>query len=375
MVSTAKFRRQRVKRRQSLLIKLAPLAAALWTIGIFIWAQSFMIKQPSSPKNSTPETNMKKVPAAHFDPGHQYELWPDDYSSTEFFSTLKSCMPSDKKKCLEYIPDGTDEQRIALLRPPGSLGYLFTRFVEEVVRLHANNSTKLVLLPTSSVPPYGYGKTHGYTKIIRFAALPLELSAADILISTEATDFKVHNQEGAFSVIDLKQIVRQLVRWHCRLSHVAAHTSLMTVTLESIAEEPWDVEYNIRVFLGLGSDVNSVDHALQEKHVDEDEIYESIDQVIHHASMLLSEAEKTVSEFPDSILHSVIDDELIRSHNLTDWPCLSFWSVGDDPKRTELTPVARRMAKSFSPNCTDSHSRCFVQRDKCEARGDALCKK
>ena len=54
----------------------------------------------------------------------------------------------------------------------------------------------------------------------------------------------------------------------------------MTVTLEDLVEDPWEVEYNIRVFLNLLQDEKKTlqDHLEQEKHVDEDELAGSMDR-------------------------------------------------------------------------------------------------
>ena len=73
-----------------------------------------------------------------------------------------------------------------------------------------NNARKVEWIQTAHAPPYGYGKNHGYTRIVRLA-LPLLSSVA------------------ASSQGNAAESLAQHVRWHCRVSHVAAHTAQLTV--------------------------------------------------------------------------------------------------------------------------------------------------
>jgi len=50
---------------------------------------------------------------------------------------------------------------------------------------------------------------------------------------------------------DVKNVLRLIVRWHCRLSHVAAHTALMSVDVRDVildagrvVKELFDLESN-----------------------------------------------------------------------------------------------------------------------------------
>ena len=75
------------------------------------------------------------------------------------------------------------------------------------------------------------------------------------------------------------------------------------------------------------------------------------------------------------VLDSVLRDEMWKTKNLTTWPCESFWTVGEQPaQKTELSHFAIKVARNFSPNCTDPLADCWVPRDKCEAAGDGVCK-
>ena len=75
---------------------------------------------------------------------------------------------------------------------------------------------KIEWVETAHAPPYGYGKNHGYTRIVRLA-LPLTASVA------------------AAAAGDAAATLRQHVRWHCRVSHVAAHTALLTLFADDFA--------------------------------------------------------------------------------------------------------------------------------------------
>lgn len=104
----------------------------------------------------------------------------------------------------------------------------------------------LELIYTSNVPPYGYGKNHGWSRIIRIANHIIPHSIRLLVTTPSTSDISsiqklVLSQVTILSVIFaymyrivmflclvLSMQVRQLMRWHCRLSHVAAHTALLT---------------------------------------------------------------------------------------------------------------------------------------------------
>ena len=76
------------------------------------------------------------------------------------------------------------------------------------------------LLLSTHVPPYGYGRNHGWTKIVR-----LYRDVADHAYSVLAPA-----TNGAVDTALVDAQTRLLVRWHCRLSHVAAHTKMLSGT-------------------------------------------------------------------------------------------------------------------------------------------------
>jgi hypothetical protein len=305
-------------------------------------------------------------------PPREIELVPDNFQHEPFLATLKSCLPAEKLSCKQFIPN-TGIERIGILSPPGALGFVFDTFVDEVLRLHPSNHS-MEIIKTSHVPPYGYGKTHGYTKFIRLATMPLLLAASDMVLN-QVTEGSVSTMDD-ITLRDVTQALRQVVRWHCRLSHVAAHTAIMTVTLEDLVEDPWEVEYNIRVFLNLLQDEKKTlqDHLEQEKHVDEDELAGSMDEIVHRSTLLLlrldqlNRQENKSSPKMEDMMDAIVNNELKTTKNLEAWPCKSFWEFDDI-----VTEVSKRTASILAPNCTSGN--CWVPRDLCEVQGDAKCAK
>ena len=248
-------RRQRRRKSGAFLTKALVIVAALsWTSVIFAWARSFIVVPPTpttaAAAAAAPSLPQKRLLSQQqqqqqHTESEELDLYPDDLQHEPFYRTLKSCL--SPQKCLRYIPedDGTKTERIALLAPPGTLGDLFQRFVAEVVRLHKqkNDPRRLELIPTSHVPPYGYGKTHGYTQIIRFVVLPVRLAAADMALAAQPHETTATTE---IHLEDIQQATQQLIRWHCRISHVAAHTSVLTMTLENLMDVPWEEEYKVR---------------------------------------------------------------------------------------------------------------------------------
>ena len=317
--------------------------ALIWALGAFLLSNAV----------TTQASNTARTEEAL--PANAFSAWPNDGDYPPFSNLLKECRP-DKQKCLQYTPD--KKERIAIMRPPGEFGDLFEQFVSNVVDVYGSNTTaNLELLPTAHVPPLGYGKTHGYTKIIRLLVSPLMTQAADLLL----------NQEEDVSVQDLNQVTRQVVRWHCRLNQVAAHTSLLTVTFDSIISQAQSVREDICHFLNLQPKDN-VQHFMDDGFLETDDL----ELVMEKIQKILLKANSQISKPIHDFIHQVIQDELDKTNNLQNWPCLSFWSVGGDSK--ELTPVARKVAAAFAPNCSADFAHCGVARDKCEERGDPICK-
>ena len=276
-----------------------------------------------------------------------------------FEATLKSCLPQENKKCKTFIPEKSG-QRIALLAPPGRLSLALEQLVQFVID---HQDPTMELIKTPHMAPYGYGKTHGYTRIIRLVPDPLILGALDSLAAAGSTA----------TSNDLMASLRQQIRYHCRLNHISAHTSLWTLSTKEYQQSSLEqLISDIQAFLGLPMDASIVT-----KLKDKPDI-RAIDQIYADSSMILSEIHAKASENDLNImkqLDEVLLEEFRISKNLTAWPCESFWTVGSNRMNpVELSPTISSIAKSISPDCNAPFTSCFVKKDKCEAKGDGICK-
>jgi hypothetical protein len=81
-----------------------------------------------------------------------------------------------------------------------------------------------------------------------------------------------------------------------------------------------------------------------------------------------------------SVLDNVLEDEMVLTKDMSVWPCPSFWTAASDHQKDDQTVIPlsktlQRLARALSPDCNDPYNTCFVERDKCEFAGDALCQK
>ena len=210
----------------------------------------------------------------------------------------------------------------------------------------------------------------GWTKIIRIIPNPLLLGATNAL---EAVNLD-QGLDG-ITVNDIKSSLRQQIRYHCRLSHVAAHTSMWSLDLEELVGlSPEDLESEIRAFLELEEEENpALD---EEQRLSSEEIEHLFFSMSSSASAILTHAQTTTKDDILKTFDDVLLDELRISKNLTSWPCESFWTVGDPSDNPQnLSPSITKIAEAISPNCTAPFTSCFVKRDLCEAKGDSECHK
>lgn len=180
---------------------------------------------------------------------------------------------------------------------------------------------------------------------------------------------------------DIKAGLRQQIRYHCRLSHVAAHTALWSINLETlIAMSVDDLIRQMQVFLDLNQDTMPGDHDENEEQSFPDEF----DSLENFESIFFGMASRGASilthaqiDFAPSVLKEldeVLLDEMRKSKNLTAWPCESFWTVGDPSNdHLKFSNLISRISKAMSPDCKAPFTSCFVKRDQCEAVGDGKC--
>jgi len=180
------------------------------------------------------------------------------------------------------------------------------------------------------------------------------------------------------------------VRFHCRLSHVAAHTAILSVNFLDAVTDPARVASRLEAFLipaprqesgGGGAENAAGRHQEQQdddlaaiKFIADDDqggLYVTQERF---ATRILTRIQSTTGVHVNRLLDQVLVEEMVATRNLTVWPCPSFWAAGDpDGDPLDMSPIVKRIAKSLSPDCDDPFGSCWVARDKCEARGDGLC--
>jgi len=329
------------------------------------------------------------------------------------------------RECLRFVPLGKNDirkqrPRIGIMAPPGIISDSLGLWIADVL-MHtqkiggsATDNIELEIIPTSHVPVYGYGKSHGFTKLIRFVTLPLPLAVLDAYLwaRNEASSTAQLSSVSSFLSSDppseevLALILRQIMRWHCRLSHVSAHTSMLTVTLDEILNEPeallnkilrfvwrndWEWEGKEKGAIengGENEDANNLKDTTKAVILSEYNEDSSFGILLQRTSAILEKIEFAKSS-PSTIskegfqraLENAFQDEMKLSKDLTKWPCPSFWEGIDDVDHGDVETnqdVAglRHLATHMVPNCNDKDPfiRCTVNRDRCEVVGDSKCK-
>mmetsp|Transcript_24684 Transcript_24684/g.88210 ORF Transcript_24684/g.88210 Transcript_24684/m.88210 type:complete len:231 (+) Transcript_24684:1-693(+) len=227
------------------------------------------------------------------------------------------------------MPAGAKHKaRVALLAPPGVFGEALWAFVADC-QLKAR-AFEVELVPTSHAPAYGYGKNHGWTRIVRIV-LPLVPSVAAV---------EEHRSDTLL----------QLVRWHCRISHVAAHTALLTVhPAVEFRHSPRLAVERLLTFVGIKATHESLDAAM----VAFAPVQAALDALLNVAP-------------PDDMeaLQIALAGELATTKSLRGWPCGTLW-----PATAPTDEALRARAKLLAPNCTAPFTKCSVARDRCEQTG------
>lgn len=190
---------------------------------------------------------------------------PTDLTSKYKSSISKECIPGRddsnneinptthrKRECLRHVPLGKhhdqvdlkysmlkQKPRIGIMITPSYISHTIANLIKETLlqtsdELHFN----LEIIITSSVPVYGYGKSHGYTKLIRINVIPLSLAVVDTYLYTAGMVLR-KNDEDESSIDVLKDTIDEMksgrrlappsigtvgmilsliMRWNCRMS-------------------------------------------------------------------------------------------------------------------------------------------------------------
>ena len=333
-------------------------------------------------------------------------------------ATRKECIPGrdDAKgeinptthkgrECLRHVPiikgslEGQQQKpRIGILFPPGAISYRAANWISSMLE-STSQAAKMDInvIVTSQVPVYGYGKSHGFTKLIRLNALPLSLGALDSYvyskIGAEGGDNGVEQLLKLFhpaslpssKPVNIEKIMQLNMRWQCRLSHVSAHTSMLTLLLDDLLQDPKAVLEEILQFVWRDdwqwqgkSDgrqhSNTADLDLKASSLIQRDMkskLSELSELLKISSLVVGKAvalvEQDHSFRKDN--QEAFADEMRRSKDMTSWPCPSFWEGvnGDET----LTSIASQMV----PNCRDDDPfvNCSVNRDRCEVKRDPVC--
>lgn len=204
--------------------------------------EHFQLLYASTPYNlRTHVTNISEVPNSltlknKFDNSQFSRLRK---AKENFERTIRSCLGS---YCMdERFPDpnnleGDKIQRIGILSPDNRFDW--QKFADSVQLLDVKrNGAKPRVIASTHVPAYGYGRNHGWSKIVRIVD-DIDIQAYLLLKHNKVNDHfmdlfgvqvsYVWNLILICFVNHILSQIRQLLRWHCRLNHVAAHTSMLT---------------------------------------------------------------------------------------------------------------------------------------------------
>uniref|UniRef100_A0A7S1VFA7 Uncharacterized protein n=1 Tax=Grammatophora oceanica TaxID=210454 RepID=A0A7S1VFA7_9STRA len=354
--NTIKQRRGKAQRTIQWVVLMVVAVGLLVVITVWFGADDSNQQEKQQLRKMIPSTPTKdESPAFQFVPLKQEDV---------FLQTLKSCLPQENDHCKQYIPPGTTDQRIALLSPPGELATFLERFVKEFAL--GNDLEGLHLVSTTHIPPYGYGKTHGWTKLIRLVPYPLSLGAVDALQAVVSTTS--HNDDDGMEE-SLQSSLRQVIRWHCRVSHISAHTSVLTLHTNKIQDDPAAALQQVIDFVRTTP--------TSEKKAATEQGQQTVESIRQQLKALTSRAATTAATWtPSFSFDDILSKELVSSKNLSVWPCPSLWTTAnDDGLALPADSLAGQLAKQLVPDCDDSFAQCWVDRDKCEFHGDAECKK
>lgn len=140
-----------------------------------IWLQSQLCTVPASPRSVGDESSLPEQPtpiAVIAPPVADGNILPNEaFLSSTYKSCLgKYCLDVDYKDAM-----GGPITRIGLLSPEDS----WTTLKDILLLLHSlsDSKTRIEVVSSSHVPPYGYGRNHGWSRIIRLADhIPLQAS-------------------------------------------------------------------------------------------------------------------------------------------------------------------------------------------------------
>jgi len=257
-----------------------------------------------------------------------------------------------------------------------------------------NGRNKIQLIRTTHVPPYGYGKNYGWTKIIRLVSTPFPVAIADVVLTyqqlmpllpkfPEKNDNKLMELENLIEQDDphknplqkdriqtaAESILRQIITFHARVSHVAAHTSLLTLDISSMQADYTTAFQNMINFMIYDNSGNPVVQS-KESFTNIKIILDPFNEAINNADLYSSKI--ILSLWQVGILEDILREEMTKSHNLEDWPSQSLWDMRSYIIRDENS-IEYHVAKAMVPDCQDENVRCTINKDICEVKAQVKC--
>jgi hypothetical protein len=272
-------------------------------------------------------------------------------AENDFESTLRSCLGSscfdEKVNLLDN--SGKKIDRIGLLSPSLSGGETLMKILNRAV--DPKQMSKINLISETNVPAYGYGKNHGWSRIIRLVRniLPHAMSLSSIAS---------HDEFDIATPIVLDLQVRQLIRWHCRLSHVAAHTKMLTIFVDDIILRPaFEIE-KIITFLGVKVNRNELFKTIKEHIVELESEVDMIPTGPGAINFLI----------PPNYLNiglAALEEEMRTTDSLTKWPCKSFNEIDIlyKSKKINKNDKLYLSANELAANCSSPYVKCSVPID------------
>lgn len=240
------------------------------------------------------------------------------------------------------------------------------------------STTHMHLSVISHVPPYS--EEHGYSQIIRIVPPSLLIGTSDALRGT----LSVGHTPQVLRLEDLKAALRLLLRYHCRISHLAMHTPVLSLEMNVIAHAPRVASQSLLTFLNITASDHgelsmsrmeameeeaqdsSKDSGRWEENLAKDrELLESSQTLQSYTSSMLTWIQKHEDVHVKNELNQVLEEELNASDDFA--TCHSLWNISED-----MSVFSRILAMSLAPDCAGSKL-CTHPRDLCEEKGDAKC--
>lgn len=266
-------------------------------------------------------------------------------------ATLRSCLSSYCFDELVSVAAGKKAARIGFLAPPSSGSDTLIRMLNVAAR--KDLLATATIENSTHVPAYGYGKNHGWTRIVRLVRRVIPHALSLLVPSGDASAASA----VPAALFDLQ--VRQLVRWQCRLTHVAAHTKLLTVFLDDVLLRPMVEVDKILSFIGIRAARNDLLAAVGQfsKQLQSDLEMHGVD---YNPSTHLSVGHLDV--LPAHLVGpalAALESEMTSTDTLTRWPCKNFRDLEQDAALA--LPVK---AKDLAADCSSPKVICSVGFDK-----------